>query len=339
MDYLMKKVSVIIPVYNTGELMRRCFDSLVCQSIGKENIEVIVVDDGSTDGKSPDIIKEYSDRYPEMFKVITKPNGGQGSARNMAFDVCTGEYITCLDSDDCFDPEWVRKMYGAAKEHDADFVGCGYKAVRYENDREIVVRAMDMRPICRNNREMFIDANVSMFTTLFKRTVLEESGARYPEGCIYEDTAFFIELLPWIRKPVYIEEALSSRTLHAGSTMTNARPEKVADIFTVFDALIRFYESKNLRNDYNYELEYFVGKVLLCSSLNRIGFVKGFGSRRKLVNRTHEFLRRNVPEFRKNPYIRSGAKGYYLKHYNKLFMNLIAEMLRLRFIIKRDYNT
>ena len=121
--------------------------------------------------------------------------------------------------------------------------------------------------------------------------------------------------------------------------MTNARPEKVADIFTVFDALIRFYESKNLRNEYNYELEYFVGKVLLCSSLNRIGFVKGFGSRRKLVNRTHEFLRRNVPEFRKNPYIRSGAKGYYLKHYNKLFMNLIAEMLRLRFIIKRDYNT
>ena len=335
----MKKVSIVIPVYNTGDLMRRCFDSLIGQSVGTEDLEVIVVDDGSTDGKSPDIIKEYADRYPETFKVITKKNGGQGSARNLAFSECTGEYITCLDSDDCFDPKWVEKMYGTAKEQDADFVGCGYKAVRYETDREVVVRAMDMRPICSDNREMFIDANVSMFTTLFKRTVLEESGARYPEGYIYEDTAFFIELLPWIRKPVYIEEALSSRTLHEGSTMTNARPEKVANIFPVFEALINFYESKNLRDEYKDELEYFVGKVLLCSSLNRIGFVKGYADRRRLVNRTNEFLGDNVPGFRKNPYIKGGAKGFYLKHYNKLFMNLLAEGLRLRFIIKKDYNT
>ncbi len=335
----MKKVSVIIPVYNTGDLMRRCFDSIVSQSIGKENIEAIVVDDGSTDGKSPDIIKEYADRYPDTFKVLTKKNGGQGSARNLAFPECTGEYITCLDSDDCFDPKWAEKMYGAAKENDADFVGCGYKAVRYVNDSEVVVRAMDMRPICSDNREMFIDANVSMFTTLFKRTVLEESGARYPEGYIYEDTAFFIELLPWIRKPVYIEEALSSRTLHEGSTMTNARSEKVANIFPVFEALINFYESRNLRDEYKDELEYFIGKVLLCSSLNRIGFVKGYADRRRLVNRTNEFLGDNVPGFRKNPYIKGGAKGFYLKHYNKLFMNLLAEGLRLRFIIKKDYNT
>ncbi len=335
----MKKVSIVIPVYNTGELMRRCFDSLVDQSIGKENIEVIVVDDGSTDGLSPDIIREYVEKYPETFKMFTKENGGQGSARNLAFSECTGEYITCLDSDDCFDPKWVEKMYGAAREQEADFVGCGYKAVRYENDREVVVRAMDMRRVCSNNREMFIDASVSMFTTLFKRTVLEESGARYPEGHIYEDTAFFIELLPWIKKPVYIEEALSSRTLHEGSTMTNAKPEKVADIFPVFEALIAFYEDKNLRDEYKDELEYFVGKVLLCSSLNRISFVKGFGQRRRLVNRTHEFLLSNIPGFRKNPYIKGGMKGFYLKHYNKGLMNLFAELLRIRFIIKKDYNT
>ena len=335
----MKKVSIVIPVYNTGDLMRKCFDSIVAQTVGKENIEAIVVDDGSTDGKSPDIIKEYVDRYPETFRMITKKNGGQGSARNLAFPQCTGEYITCLDSDDCFDARWVEKMYGTAVEKGADFVGCGYKAVRYEDDREVIVRAMDMRPVCSNNREMFIDANVSMFTTLFKRTVLEESGARYPEGYIYEDTAFFIELLPWIKKPVYIKEALSSRTLHKGSTMTNANPEKVAHIFSVFDALTAFYEGKDLKEEYKDELDYFIGKVLLCSSLNRIGFVKGYGHRRKLVARTCAYLRENVPDFRKNPYIKGGAKGFYLKHYNRFLMNLLAEALRLRFIIKKDYNT
>lgn len=335
----MKLVSVVIPVYNTGELMRKCFDSLVAQSIGKKNLDVIVVDDGSTDGFSPAIIKEYVDKYPETFRILTKKNGGQGSARNLAFPLCQGEYITCLDSDDCFDRNWVEKMYGTAKSQNADFVGCGYKAVRYENDKEVVVRAMDMRPICSNNKEMFIDANVSMFTTLFKRSVLEQSGARYPEGYIYEDTAFFIELLPWITHPVYIEEALSFRTLREGSTMTNAKPEKVANIFPVFDALLEFFDTKGLRGNYKNELEYFVGKVLLCSSLNRVSFVKSFSARRKLVKRTGAYLKKNLPDFKANPYIKGGAKGFYLKHYNGLLMNLMVEALRIRFVIKKDYNT
>ncbi len=335
--------------------MYRCFDSLVSQTIGIKSLDVLVVDDGSTDnGFSLSIINEYVSKYPDSFRVITKPNGGQGSARNLAFPLATGEFITCLDSDDSFAPDWCEKMYNKAKETGADFVGCGYKAVCYEQtdgtittstgkeisaDREIVKRELDMRPICSNNREMFIDANVSMFTTLFKREILEKSGARYPEGYIYEDTAFFIELLPWIEKPVYIEEALSCRTLHAGSTMTNAKPEKVANIFPVFEALIKFYKEKNLYETYKNELEYFIGKVLLCSSLNRVGFVKKFSERRKLVNRTKEFLKTNIPQFKRNPYIRGGAKGLYLKHYNKMLMNIMVEALRIRFKLKHDYNT
>ena len=121
--------------------------------------------------------------------------------------------------------------------------------------------------------------------------------------------------------------------------MTNVKPEKVANIFPVFEALLNFYEKRNLRSEYKNELEYFVGKVLLCSSLNRIGFIKNYGSRRELVKRTYLFLRQNVPDFRDNPYIRDDAKGIYLKHYNFLLMNLFVEILRLRFMIKKDYNT
>lgn len=357
----MKHVSVIIPVYNTGKLMYRCFDSLVNQTVGIDNIEVIVVDDGSTDdGYSLGIINEYVAKYPDSFKLLTKKNGGQGSARNMAFPYATGEYITCLDSDDSVENDWVEKMYGKAVATGADFVGCGYKAVKYEAlednsetdkvvvtstgkeipaEKEVVLRALDMRPVCKNKREMFIDASVCMFTTLFKRSVLEKSEARYPEGVIYEDMAFFIELLPWIEKPVYIEEALSIRTLHEGSTMTNVKPQKVANVFPVFDAIINFYKEKGLYDEYKNEVEYFMGKVLLCSSLNRVGFVKKSGDRRMLVKKTFEYLKINLPDFKSNPYIHGGARGQYLKHYNKLSMNLMTEALRIRFIIKHDYNT
>lgn len=335
----MKTVSVVIPVYNTAELMYTCFNSLVNQTVGIEKLDIIVVDDGSTDnGVSRNIINEYVSKYPDSFRMIVKENGGQGSARNMAFPLCTGEYITCLDSDDAFEPEWVEKMYGAAKKYNADFVGCGYKAVRYEGEKTIVDKAMDMRKICTTNREMFIDGSACMFTTLFSRDVLEKSGARYPEGHIYEDTAFYIELLPAVKKPVYVEEALSIRTLHEGSTMTIVKPEKVAHIFPVMKALLDHFESRNIREEYKTELEYFVGKVLLCSSLNRVGFVKKRKERKKLVTATREFLKENVPDFRKNPHIH-GSKSFYLKHYNSFLMNVMTELLHVRFLIKKDYNT
>ncbi len=338
----MKQVSIIIPFYNTGNLLRRCLESIASQTAGTENIEVIIVDDGSNDGgASANIAEEYVRKYPNSFKLLTKENGGQGSARNMAFSYATGEYITCIDSDDSVRADWVEKMYGEAKKRGADFVGCGYKAVRLEGDnyeKEIVVRELDMRPICTNNREMFIDANVLIYTTLIKREVLEKSGARYPEGVVYEDMAFFIELLPWINKPVYIEEALNIRTLHSGSTMTTITPERVAHVFPVFDTIINFYRDKGIYDEYKNEVEYFMGKVLLCSSLNRVSFLKKNSDRRELVKRTKAYLEKNIPEFRKNPFIKSGTKGFYLKHYNSFIMNIMTELLRIRFVIKHDYN-
>ncbi len=338
----MKRVSIIIPFYNTGRLMGRCLESIASQTVGIEDIEVIMVDDGSTDGGlSANIAKEYAAKYPNSFRLITKENGGQGSARNMGFLYATGEYVTCIDSDDAIRADWVEKMYGEAKKNEADFVGCGYKAVRLEGDNfenEIVVRELDMRPICRDKREMFIDANVLIYTTLFKRSLLDESGAKYPEGVVYEDMAFFIELLPWIKKPVYINEALNIRTLHAGSTMTIVNPERVVHVFRVFDAIIDFYRAKAIYDDYKYEVEYFMGKVLLCSSLNRVSFIKGYRIRRKLVKQTEDYLKTKLPQFRKNPYIKRGAKGFYLKHYNRFLMNIMTEVLRVRFIIKHDYN-
>lgn len=93
-------------MYNTGTLMRKCFESLVMQSIGIDKLDIVVVDDGSTDdGFSIAIIDEYVSKFSDSFRVITKPNGGQERGRNMAFPIATGEFITCSDSDE-FPPDW-----------------------------------------------------------------------------------------------------------------------------------------------------------------------------------------------------------------------------------------
>ena len=104
----MKKylISVIVPIYNVEKYLRKCLDSIIYQTY--RNLEIILVNDGSTDN-SGSICEEYA-QADDRIKVIHKTNGGQCSARNMGLDVCTGDYITFVDSDDWIDKDYYEKM-------------------------------------------------------------------------------------------------------------------------------------------------------------------------------------------------------------------------------------
>ena len=94
-------VSIIVPIYNTEKYLRKCVDSILKQTY--ENLEVILVNDGSPDN-SLEICREY-ERLDSRVKVINKKNGGLSSARNAGLEICTGKYITFVDSDD-----YLKKM-------------------------------------------------------------------------------------------------------------------------------------------------------------------------------------------------------------------------------------
>lgn len=116
----MPKVSVIIPVYNVEAYLRQCLDSVLNQTL--RDIEIICVDDGSTDS-SPDILKEYSDKDSRI-KVITRKNGGAGSARNAGLAIATGEWLSFLDADDEFDKMMLAEMVEAGDSSGADIAAC-----------------------------------------------------------------------------------------------------------------------------------------------------------------------------------------------------------------------
>lgn len=116
------KVSIVIPIYNVERYLRQCLDSVVNQTL--KDIEIICVDDGSTDS-SPDIIKEYVDKDPRV-KVITKPNSGYGNSMNRGFDMAEGEYIGIVESDDYADPDMFEKLYEVASANDLDVVKSGF---------------------------------------------------------------------------------------------------------------------------------------------------------------------------------------------------------------------
>lgn len=115
-------VTVIVPVYNTQSYLKKCVDSILNQSY--KNIELILVDDGSTD-QSPQICDEYGLKFKNVL-VWHKKNEGQGIARNVALDICRGEYISFVDSDDTIKVNMIEKLVDECENKNLDLCVCGY---------------------------------------------------------------------------------------------------------------------------------------------------------------------------------------------------------------------
>ena len=110
------KVSVIIPVYNSEAYLKECLDSVVHQTL--QDIEIICVDDGSTDA-SMDILQKYAQK-DERFRILEQQHLGGGAARNLGLKEAEGEYLSFLDSDDYFELDMLQKIYLRCKEKKAD---------------------------------------------------------------------------------------------------------------------------------------------------------------------------------------------------------------------------
>jgi poly(ribitol-phosphate) beta-N-acetylglucosaminyltransferase len=171
-------VTVVVAVYNTMPYLTECLDSLVAQSIGHDRLEVIAVDDGSTD-ESGEVLDAYAAAYPDVFRVIHQPNsGGPASPSNKALDVATGRYVYFLGSDDHLGTEALERMVDLADEHDSDviigkMVGVNGRIVHqglYEDGNQV-----DLDPYGPKLR--WAIAN----TKLFRRDLVERLGLRYRE--------------------------------------------------------------------------------------------------------------------------------------------------------------
>lgn len=329
------KVSVIVPVYNSEKYLRKCLDSLVKQTL--HELEIVIINDGSRDS-SADIIHEYMDRYPERFIYRSQENSGQAVARNRALQLCNGQYIGFLDSDDFVREEMFGRMYERAVEENADYVACGYTDLTYENEKEIELQHYVASKPAKKTRDMFFGALASPFLHLYRRDILTESGVQFPEGVIYEDTAFYLNLIPYIQKLAVIEEPLAYRVRHSNSTMTTFRAEKVSQIFPVMDCVLDFYSRNGFDEIYKEELEYFCVRVLLCSSLQRIGKVKGRKSRKQLLHQTLDYINTHFREYRKNKYFKGGIQNLYMKCFSKVTAGSLAFLIRMKGKTERQYS-
>ncbi len=295
-------------------------------------MEIIAINDGSTDG-SLQILEEYKERYPDLIRIYSKENGGQATARNLGIKKATGEFIGFADSDDYVDRTMFDKMFTLAKMEDADLVECHYHSMletdKKDKNGNPIYKEISTRGKITSHKdikELFLDPQVSPWNKLYKREVLVNGKVLFPEGMIYEDTAFYIKSLPFIKKHAYLDEKLVYYSVRQNSTMTSNTNSKVGDIFKVFDDILSFYKKNRFFDKYKDELEYFCVKIAFCSNLSRIGRVKNLYMRQELYDRTFQFVKRTFPEYRDNKYF-AGKIGLYIKSVNRIDCDLYAKVL------------
>lgn len=182
------KVSVIIPVYNVENLLPRCLDSIVSQTL--EDIEIICVDDGSKDG-SLEVLRNYEKRYKRL-KVVSQENKRQGGARNTGMDLASGEYIGFIDSDDYIDSDYFQKLYEAAEREKADMACCGI--IKHKPHTTKYIAKYEASYLFTDKNTKFKICNCPPdfhpVNKLYSRQMLLKNGIRFQEHIYYEDVAF-----------------------------------------------------------------------------------------------------------------------------------------------------
>ena len=196
-------LSIVIPVYNTEKYLRECFESIRMQEF--QDYEVIVIDDGSTDG-SPLICDEYA-QEDERVHVFHIPNGGASRARNLGFQYATGEYIYCLDCDDYFnDNQYFGKIHRSLKEKAVDILQTGAtyitipgnqvkKILEFSGKNNVDVKqpADTLEWLIKNKKY-----EVSCWTKVIRRAFLIENKAFFDENLLIEDVDWNMRFIPQI---------------------------------------------------------------------------------------------------------------------------------------------
>ena len=174
MKHVPSKVSVIVPVYNVEKYLSKCLDSLISQS--HENLEILVINDGSTD-HSEEIIRGYTQKYPDRIKAFQKENGGLSDARNFGVDRATGDYIGFVDSDDYVSPAMFEEMAVLAEKHAAEMVICNVLKVDERGNilqKLIQVPEMPEKIDLESNFSVFSDISYFACNKLFKKSLFSE---------------------------------------------------------------------------------------------------------------------------------------------------------------------
>ncbi|HYH35489.1 MAG TPA: glycosyltransferase [Nocardioides sp.] len=187
-------LSVVVPVHNVAAYLAEALDSVLAAR--DQLVEVIVVDDGSTDG-SPEILASYARREPELVRVVTTPTAGSGAARNLAVAQARGEFLTFVDPDDVVLPGCHERMLAQLRRSGSDFAVCHFERLQPDGSRSGLAWADRVHGVPREGARLDdvpeIIGDVFCWNKVFRRAFWQGHGLAFPEGVRYQDQPVITE--------------------------------------------------------------------------------------------------------------------------------------------------
>ncbi len=254
------KISVIVPCYNVESYIERCVDSIVNQSIGRDKLEIILVNDASTDN-TYNVLLKLEQQYPEQILVIhCTENGRQGRARNIGLSYATGDYITFVDSDDIIDLKLIEKLTIGLVQFDTQIAECDIKTFSDINEIKDVASSDSTNSAQLVLIESMEESNVffinhafdtAVFRRLYRRDFLEELQLFFPEQIFMEDIYFTQLAMIYCRSMYKLNQPLYYYYQNPNATMLSDRSKGYyMDVHKVSAMVIEELKNRGLYNDY-----------------------------------------------------------------------------------------
>lgn len=316
------KISVIIPVYNSSTYLRKCLDSVVNQTL--KDIEIIVINDGSTDD-SKNIIEEYSCKYKNII-FIDQKNKGIGKTRNIGIKKATGEYITFVDSDDYIKENMLEEYYKYAKKHNFDLVIGSY--IKKINNKEIIFENNKFKTgNVKTTPQILYLIEYGPWAKLYKREMLINNNIYFDEKRKYEDMPFVSKALLKSKLIGQITEPYYYYIIHNNSE-TTTMDKRVFDILDILKEIKDYYKREYYLRD---ELDYvIIDKITTYMLQQRVQ--KDNKLRIEFINAGYAFLNKNIKNWRGNKYYK---KTNFLKRIIKNNKKILKIYCNIYAFIKR----
>ncbi|MCR5300824.1 MAG: glycosyltransferase [Lachnospiraceae bacterium] len=298
-------ISIVMPCYNTEKYLRKTMSSIFAQTFS--DYEIIMVDDGSTDG-TPALLDKYCAEYPDIITVFHKENGGQSTARNLALSHAKGEYIVFWDSDDYASVDYLETLIETARANNSEVVLTGS---HYIDENGVVIENLNY-PVDR-----FPDyplRRLSPHGKIYSRSFLNRHNIRFVDGKLYEDNPFNLKALFLCRNLVILPYTGHFQVVHGGSSMSCAVVSQKVPYEGLEEALTYINEHRDEVNDHDvYEftvlsfLTYFIflgNREHMQAALNKYS---GCKYSNELIDELCAYAQRLVPEklpgYYRNPYV------------------------------------
>ena len=294
----MKKISVIIPIYNGGEYIKKCVDSVLNQKhFDIQSFEILLLNDGSKDN-SEKIITAYAKRHSSIIRAISHKNMGVAKTRDKGIGQAKGEYIIFIDQDDYIDPDYCKRLLAAVERGDYDIAICGFR--RPGTGLRIINKNIKLK-----NTEYAKYICTGVFAKIHKASFLREKNIKSFHTTYGEDIGFVLHEYARTNKVTIIENYAGYNWFYNKTSVSNTAHK---ELLVVLPVLIKMLDKIKHYDTQTAEYEYYILQTIVAYLLwsGRLANRKDF---KIAYNKVFDWVYTNYPHINHNKYVYIGPGG------------------------------